>query len=87
VGPEAVQKDVSSVIFAYGLCAGVAGWTSVHFFCRTTWANQGFVANGRRGERFSSQVYQLISDFFMAKYHWYSFKKQLVWYTYHVTMT
>jgi hypothetical protein len=35
----------------------MVGWTSACFICRMTWVNQGFVTNGRRSERSSSQVY------------------------------
>jgi hypothetical protein len=41
--PEATQNDVSSVVFAGGLCVGLGGWTSIKFFNIATWANQGFV--------------------------------------------
>jgi hypothetical protein len=38
-GPKAVQEDISSVIFTGGLGTGRVGWTSVYFFCHTTWVN------------------------------------------------
>ena len=68
--PKAAKKNISSVIFTCGLVVGTTDRTSIRFFNTTTWANQGFFANGRGSERFSSQVvYQLISDFIVSENH------------------
>jgi hypothetical protein len=43
----------------------MVGCISVCLICRMTWANQGFIMDGRWSKRFSSQVYQLIRPPFL----------------------
>jgi hypothetical protein len=67
--PEAVQKNVSSIVLACGLVSGNVGWASTCSSCGTAWANQGFITDHRRSKCFSSQVYQLISYFIVSENH------------------
>jgi hypothetical protein len=66
---EAAQKDISSIILTCRLVSGNVCWTSTCSSCSTAWANQGFVADHRRSKYFSSQVYQLVSDFIVSENH------------------